>query len=48
MFFDEKQIMKIATDIASAMTERHKGFIAYLKNKVPDGLAVHCVIFNQH
>lgn len=52
-FCDEKQIplkniISIATDGAPAMTGRHKGFIAYLKNKVPDVLAVHCVIHRQH
>ncbi|KAF0713483.1 SCAN domain-containing protein 3-like, partial [Aphis craccivora] len=43
-----KNIMSIATDGAPAMTGRHKGFIVYLKNKVPDVLAVHCVIHRQH
>ncbi|KAL4090872.1 hypothetical protein QTP88_025634 [Uroleucon formosanum] len=52
-FCDEKQIslkniMSITTDGAPAMTGHHKGFIAYLKNKVPDVLAVHCVINSQH
>jgi zinc finger BED domain-containing protein 5/7/8/9 len=40
--------MSIAMDGASAMTGRHKDFIAYLKNKVPGVLAVHCVIHRQH
>ncbi|KFM62868.1 SCAN domain-containing protein 3, partial [Stegodyphus mimosarum] len=52
-FFDEKEIpfnniLSVATDGAPAMTGRHKGFIACLKNKVPDVLAVHCVIHRQH
>lgn len=52
-FCDEKEIplkniISVATDGAPAMTGRHKGFIAYLKNKVPDVLAVHCVIHRQH
>lgn len=39
-FCNEKEmplenIMSIATDGAPAMIGRHKGFIAYLKNKVP-------------
>ena len=37
-----------ATDGAPAMTGCHKGFIAYLKNKISDVLAVHCVIHRQH
>ncbi|XP_039309107.1 protein ZBED8-like [Solenopsis invicta] len=52
-FCDEKKIplkniISAATDGAPAMAGRHKGFIAYLKNKVPDVLAVHCVIHRQH
>jgi len=51
--FDEKKIplkniMSVATDGAPAMTGRHNGFIAYLKNRVPSVLAVHCVIHRQH
>ncbi|CAG9794244.1 unnamed protein product [Diatraea saccharalis] len=41
-------ILSIATDGAPAMTGRHKGLIACLKNKDPDVLAVHCVIHRQH
>ena len=37
--------MSADTDCAPAMTERHKGFIAHLKQAV---LAVHCVIHCQH
>ncbi|KAL4132712.1 hypothetical protein QTP88_009821 [Uroleucon formosanum] len=52
-FCDEKQIplkniMSIATDSAPAMTGRHKGFIAYLKNKVSNVLGVHCIIHRQY
>lgn len=52
-FCDEKEIplkniVSAATDGAPAMTGRYKGFIAYLKNKIPDVLAVHCVIHRQH
>ncbi|KAJ0178841.1 hypothetical protein K1T71_005616 [Dendrolimus kikuchii] len=52
-FCDEKEIplkniISVATDGASAMTGCHKGSIAYLKNKIPDVLAVHCVIHRQH
>lgn len=52
-FCDEKEIplnniISAATDGAPAMTGCHKGFIRYLKNKVPDVLAVHCVIHRQH
>ena len=50
---DEKEIplnniMSAATRGATTMTGRYKGFIAYLKNKIPDVLAVHCVIYRQH
>lgn len=52
-FCDEKEIplkniISAATDGAPAMTGCHKGFIAYLKNKIPDVIAVHCVIHRQH
>jgi len=30
------------------MTGRHKGFIAHLKQVVPNVLAIHCVIHRQH
>ncbi|KFD59258.1 hypothetical protein M514_28563, partial [Trichuris suis] len=30
------------------MVGRHRGFIAYLKEVVPDVLAVHCVLHRQH
>lgn len=41
-------IISAATDGAPAMTGRYKGFIAYLKNKIPDLITVHCVIHRQH
>ncbi|XP_075210564.1 protein FAM200C-like [Lycorma delicatula] len=52
-FCDEKKIllkniMSTATDGAPAMTGFRKGFIAYLKNKISDALAVYCVIHRQH
>ncbi|XP_026471713.1 SCAN domain-containing protein 3-like [Ctenocephalides felis] len=52
-FFDEKDIplkniISVATDGAPAMRGCQKGFIAYLKNKIPNVLAVHCVIHRQH
>ena len=52
-FFQEKEIpirniLSVATDGAPAMTGRHKGFIAHLKQAVPNVLAVHCVIHRQH
>lgn len=53
VFFQEKgipirNILSVATDGAPAMTGRHKGFIAHLKQAVPNVLAVHCVIHRQH
>lgn len=52
-FCEEKKIpitniLSVATDGVPVMTGRHKGFIACLKNTVPDVLAVHCVIHRQH
>jgi hypothetical protein len=41
-------ILSAATDSAPAMTGRHKGFIAHLKQAVPNVFAVHCVIHRQH
>ncbi|KAL4148924.1 hypothetical protein QTP88_003062 [Uroleucon formosanum] len=37
-----------ATDGAPAMIGRQRGFIAHLKNAVPEILTVHCVIHRQH
>lgn len=52
-FLEEKgipigNILSAAFDGAPAMKGRHKGFIAYLKQAVPNVLAVHCVIHRQH
>lgn len=41
-------IVACATDGAPSMVGRHKGFLAYLKNVVPNVLTVHCVIHRQH
>ncbi|XP_075210485.1 protein FAM200C-like [Lycorma delicatula] len=50
-FCDEKiplkNIISAATDGAPAITGCQKGFISYLKNKIPDVLVVHCVIYRQ-
>lgn len=43
-----KNIISAATDGAPAMTGCQKGFMSYLKNKIPDVIAVHCVIHRQH
>ncbi|XP_026475840.1 protein ZBED8-like [Ctenocephalides felis] len=52
-FFKEKgiplrNILSVATDGAPAMVGRYKGFFAFLKKKVPNAFAVHCVIHRQH
>lgn len=41
-------ILSVATDGASAMVGRHRGFLAYLKQAIPNILSVHCVIHRQH
>lgn len=41
-------IVACATDGAAAMVGRYRGFTAYLKEAVPNVLAVHCVIHRQH
>ncbi|KAH1022260.1 hypothetical protein HUJ04_011684 [Dendroctonus ponderosae] len=43
-----QNIISVATEGAPAMTGCQKGFISYLKNKIRDVLAVHCVIHRQH
>ena len=43
-----KNIISAVTDGTPAMTGCQKGFISYLRNKIPDVLAVHCVIHRQH
>ncbi|KFD45889.1 hypothetical protein M513_13227, partial [Trichuris suis] len=52
-FFKKKEIpltnvIAIATDGTPSMLGRHRGFLSYLKEKLPDLLAVHCVIHRQH
>ena len=52
-FYLEKEIplgyiIACATDVAPAMVDRHRGFIAYLKNAVPDVFAVYCVVHREH
>ncbi|KFD61535.1 hypothetical protein M514_26284 [Trichuris suis] len=39
-----KNILAVATDGAPSMVGRYHGFVAYLKEVVPDVLAVHCVL----
>ncbi|KFM56859.1 SCAN domain-containing protein 3, partial [Stegodyphus mimosarum] len=43
-----KNIISAATDGAPAMTGSQKSFMSYLINKIPDVIAVHCVIHRQH
>ncbi|XP_072389268.1 zinc finger MYM-type protein 6-like [Diabrotica undecimpunctata] len=52
-FFEEKEISVLnmiacATDGTAAMTGRHMGFIAHLKQAVPGILCVHCIIHREH
>ena len=37
-------IISVATDGAPAMVGRHRGFLGYLKQVIPNVLSVHCVI----
>ena len=41
-------IISCATDGAPSMVGRHREFLSYLKNSVPNVLTVHCVIHRQH
>uniref|UniRef100_A0A5S6R695 DUF4371 domain-containing protein n=1 Tax=Trichuris muris TaxID=70415 RepID=A0A5S6R695_TRIMR len=41
-------IVSVATDSAPSTSAIYRGFIAFLKQEVPDVLAVHCVIHRQH
>lgn len=41
-------ISTVATDGCPSMVGRHRGFIALLKKRIPDLLAIHCVIHRQH
>ena len=43
-----KNIIACAADGAPSMTGRYKGFIAHLKNAVPEVFCIHCVIHRQH
>ena len=52
-FFKKKKspwcnILACAADVAPATVSRHRGFIAYLENAVPDVLSVHCVVHREH
>lgn len=52
-FFDVKaipltNIISVATDGAPAMVGRYRGFLAYLKQAVPNVFSVHCVIHRHH
>ncbi|KAK2578105.1 hypothetical protein KPH14_011616 [Odynerus spinipes] len=52
-FFMEKaiplsNIISAATDGATAMFGRYRGFISHLKQNVPGVFAIHCVIHRQH
>ncbi|XP_053159163.1 LOW QUALITY PROTEIN: protein ZBED8 [Hemicordylus capensis] len=52
-FFEEKEIplnniLSVATDGAPAMVGCYNGFMAHLKEEVPNILAIHCVIHRQH
>ena len=41
-------LLQIATDGASAMTEKHNGFVAKLKEVAPHIMTIHCIIHRQH
>ena len=41
-------LLKIATDGASAMTGKRNGFVAKLKEVAPKILAIHCIIHREH
>uniref|UniRef100_A0A5S6QJE1 DUF4371 domain-containing protein n=1 Tax=Trichuris muris TaxID=70415 RepID=A0A5S6QJE1_TRIMR len=43
-----KNILAVATDGASSMVGCHRGFVAYLKEMVPEVLEIHCVVHRQH
>jgi hypothetical protein len=52
-YFIEKLIplynmLSVATDGAPEMVGRYRGLISYLKQNIPDVLAIHCVIHRQH
>ena len=41
-------LLQIATDGASAMTGKHNGFVAKLKEVAPHIMTIHCIIHRQH
>ena len=41
-------LLQIATDGASAMTGKHNGFDAKLKEVAPHIMTIHCIIHRQH
>ena len=41
-------IVACATDGAPSMMGRYRGFVAFLKEEVPNALYIHCVIHRQH
>lgn len=41
-------IVACATDEAPSMVGRYRGFVAYLKEEVPNVLCIHCVEHRQH
>ena len=43
-----ENIMACATDGAPAMVGRYRGFIAHLKNALPEVFCIHCVVHRQH
>jgi len=52
-FFDVKaisliNIISVATNGFPAMVGRHRGFLVYLKQAIPNVLSVHCVIHRNH
>jgi len=52
-YFDQhklplRNILSCATDGASSMIGRYRGFISHLKKLVPNVLCIHCVIHRQH
>ncbi|XP_028656972.2 protein ZBED8-like [Erpetoichthys calabaricus] len=42
------KIVACATDGAPSMVGRYRGFVAYLKQEVPNVLCIHCVVHRQH
>ncbi|KAK9410783.1 hypothetical protein NXF25_001958 [Crotalus adamanteus] len=41
-------IVVCASDGATSMVGRYRGFVAYLKEEVPNVLCIHCVVHRQH